>query len=132
MTAQSRGRRKRRVKRWRSKQRGLGGHADGAHGAHCGAAFTLSISGGEWRGEDGRRCGRTAECGWRAGAWGQLGGDGGPPSGRAPAHGPGVLGRPKERDVAEWARQPPPGGGEERPGPKGCPHLIPRGSGGEW
>lgn len=108
------------------------GHSDGADGANCGAAFALSVSGGERRGEDGRRSGRTGECGWRAGAGGQLGRDRGRPMGRACAPGPGLLGRPDERDVAEWARQPPPGGGEERQGPKGCPHLVPRGPGGEW
>ncbi len=106
------------------------GHGDGAHGANCGAAFALSVSGGERKGEDGRRSGRTGECGWRAGTRGQLGGSGGCPVGRA--RGPGLLGRPDERDVAEWARQPPPGGGEECQGQKGRPHLIPRGSGGEW
>lgn len=107
----------------------LWGHGDGANGANCGAAFTLSVSGGERRGKDGGRSGRTGECGWRAGTRGQLGrGEGCPVGG---ARGPGLLGRPDERDVTEWARQPPPGGGEECKGPKSCSHLIPRGSGGE-
>lgn len=108
------------------------GHGDGADGANCSAAFALSVSGGERRGEDGRRSGRTGEGGWRAGAGCQLGGDWGSPVGRARARGPGILGRPDERDVAEWAGQPPPGGGEERQGAKGCPHLVHRGTGGEW
>lgn len=106
------------------------GHGDGANGPDCGAAFALSVSGGERRGKDGRRSGRTGQHGWRTGTGGQLGGGEGRPLGGA--RGPGVLGRPDERDVAERARQPPPGGGEERQGPTGCPHLVPRGSGGKW
>lgn len=105
------------------------GHRDCADGANRGAAFTLSVSGGERRGKDGRRSGRTGECGWRAGAGRQLGGDEGHPAGHT--HGPGILGRADERDVSEWARQPYPGGGEECQGPKSCAHLFPRGSGGE-
>lgn len=108
------------------------GHGDGADGANCVAAFTLSVSWGERRGEDGRRSGRTGEYGWRAGTGGQLGRDRGCPVGHTRARGPGLLGRADERAVAEWARQPPPGGGEECQGPKGSPYLVSCGSGGEW
>lgn len=108
-----------------------GGHTDGANGPHCGAAFALSVSGGERRGEDGRRCGRTGERGWRAGKGGQLGGVQRCPLGHPHTPGPGLLGRPDERDVAERERQPPPGGGPQRQGPQGRPDLLPRGSGGE-
>lgn len=105
-------------------------HGDGAYGANRGAPLALPISGREWRGEGGRRSGRTGERRWRAGARGKLGRVRDRPAGDAPA-GPGFLGRSDERNVAERARQPPPGGWEKRQGAKGRSYLIHSGSGGE-